>query len=95
MFFSNGDRPLRATLATLRSHDVARGIENHPMVNAATPVTPAALSVADDLRRIRPSPRTPAGLESHDFYCWPGRELGGGFRCIARRITTYERRPER
>jgi hypothetical protein len=64
------------------------------MVIAATPVTPAAFCAADELRFIPCSPRAAAGLQLRGFYWWPGRQLGRHFRGSARKIRTYDHRPE-
>jgi hypothetical protein len=64
------------------------------MVIAATTFAQAAFCAADDSRLIEGPPRAAAGHGRGDFYCWPGRELRGGFSTLARKIRTYDYRPE-
>jgi hypothetical protein len=64
------------------------------MVIAATPDPPAAFCIADDFGLIRRSKSAAAAQGRRDFYSRPGRELGEEISTSARKITTYERRPE-
>jgi hypothetical protein len=64
------------------------------MVIAATTLTPAASGVADDSRLIFTPPRAAGGHGRGIFYCWPGHELGDVISTVARKIRTYDYRPE-
>jgi hypothetical protein len=68
--------------------------EKARMVIAATTFAQAAFCVADDSRLIGGPPRAAAGHGRRDFYSWPGRELGVRFSKFARKIRTYDYRPE-
>jgi hypothetical protein len=67
---------------------------NWRMVIAATTFALAAFWVGDDSGLISRPPRAAGGIVVHDFYSWPGRELGLHFCGSGREIRTYERRPE-
>jgi hypothetical protein len=73
----------RATGAPPRGSRVTRADPRQraaaPIAIAATPVPPAASGVADDLRFIQGTNRSPAAPGRADFYSRPGHELGRDF----------------